>query len=450
MISNPFNFEIDPAWAWTSFKPSATQPWTPREAAHLLRRAGFGGTPDEVHAAHQAGVTTALEQLFDLDAARKYDAEMATAGRLVSGGTDAKQLAAWWLLKMAQTPCPLQEKMTLFWHGHFATGAEKVNDARAMLRQNQLLRAHCLSEFGPLVSAISRDVAMLIYLDSTENRKTRPNENYARELMELFCLGPGNYTEQDIKEIARCFTGWEVRKNTFRFNAYQHDAGDKQFLGIRGAYDGEDAIKYILEQPVAARFIAKKLIRFFVFDDAEIPDRLAEPIAKELRENDFRLQPAVKKILGSNLFYSDSAIAKKIKSPVELVIGVLRFFEASVNMQRLAEQLQRLGQLPLFPPNVKGWEGGRSWINASTILARANLIHGILTSNQTEFAAGNLKQWAKKQGLLMEDKPALWVGDLLLAQPPAEPIPSSFAEQFNQNPAIALSWLAALPEFQLN
>ena len=343
--------------------------------------------------------------------------------------------------------------MTLFWHGHFATGADKVMDARAMFRQNQLLRKHSLGLYEPFVKQISRDVAMLIYLDSEENRKTRPNENYARELMELFCLGPGNYTERDIKEVAKCFTGWEVQRSRFGFNEHQHDKSTKSFLGANGNFDGNDAIEVVLKQPAASQFIAKKLIRFFVFDDEEITDQFAAPIANQLRDSNFNIRDAVKTILSSNVFFSDVAIAKKIKSPVELAVGFLRFFDASTNINQLGQHLAAIGQLPLYPPNVKGWVGGRSWINASTILARANLITGILSNDKTKFKDGNLETWAKANSEHEITNSLAWVDEYLLATPLSNQTKRAFEEisnKQNRDPAKVLGWVAALPEFQLN
>ena len=441
--------KFDPVDAWQPHQPNATQPWTIRLAAHLLRRAGFGGTQAQLIQAEQTGLAATIERLFDVNSAQAYNQEMEISGRLVTTSAEANGLAAWWLLRMAKTPCPLQEKMTLFWHGHFATGADKVNDSRAMLRQNDLLRKHCLSQFQPMVTALSRDVAMLIYLDSTENRKTRPNENCARELMELFCLGPGNYSETDIKEIARCFTGWEVRRNQFVFNSYQHDSGQKSFLSVHGNFDGDQAIEAILQQPAAARFMAKKLIRFFVFDDEPISDELAEPIAVALRDSAFDIALAMKRILSSKIFFSDLSVGKKIKSPVELAIGALRFFDVSVNLPQLGNRLQRLGQVPLYPPNVKGWDGGRSWINASTILARANLFHEIFNNKSNTYAAGSLAQWVASQPSDPHYS-ANWINDFLLAEPLSTAATAELQQQFRRSPALAISCLAALPQFQLN
>ena len=439
----------DPERAWAAFEPDQSKPWNNKLAAHLLRRSGFGATIQQIEAARTQGLGKTVEQLFQVNDSA-IENEMVKAGRLVTGGTDSNPLAAWWILRMIKTPQPFLEKMTLFWHGHFATGADKVNDSRAMFRQNQLLRKHALGKYETFVKDISRDVAMLIYLDSEENRKTRPNENYARELMELFCLGTGNYTEKDIKEVARCFTGCRVRKSKFDFNEHQHDAKTKEFFGATGNFKSEEAIEIVLKQPAAPRFIARKLVRFFVFDDQPISDELIQPLANRLRESGFDIQDLVKTILQSNLFFSSHAVGKKIKSPVELAVGFLRFLDASTNINQLAQRLSSLGQLPLYPPNVKGWPGGRTWINASTILARANLISDTLGSGKTKYKSGSLENWVSANGQFDSDS-LDWAEEFLFAIPLSDETKSEFAElnKAKRDPKKVFAWLAALPEFQL-
>src|SRR5690606_21813964 len=250
----------------------------------------------------------------------------ALASAVLAGG-DSKKLSAWWLYVMLRTPDVLREKMTLFWHGHFATSAAKVQDAWLMHRQNELFRRHALDAWETLVQGVSRDPAMLIYLDSAVNRKSHPNENYARELMELFCLGEGQYSEQDIREAARCFTGWEVRRGKFYLNRRQLDLGEKTVLGERGPFSGEEVVRVILRQPAAPRFLARKLVRFFVLDEPELPDALLEPLAVEFRESGLDVGRLVRRILGSRLFFSEHALGRKVRSPVELGVGLLRALE---------------------------------------------------------------------------------------------------------------------------
>ncbi len=357
---------------------------------------------------------------------------------------------------MLSTPHQLLEKLTLFWHGHFATSAAKVQDARLMLAQNQLLRHHALGRFDELVQGISRDPAMLIYLDSTTNRKAHPNENYAREVMELFCLGEGHYTEQDIRELARCFTGWQVKRKKFRFSRYQHDFGPKTIFGHTGNLGGEDGVRLVLERPAAPRFIARKLVRFLVFDEPEVPDRLIEPLAQQLREDDFHVAPVVARILGSQLFFSHHAIGRKIRSPVELACGLLRSLEATTNTYRLSERLTEVGQALFYPPNVKGWDGGRTWINSSTLLGRANLVHDLLRNEKTRFAEGSVGDLLERHGV---DEPAQvvdWLCELLLAVPIPEEVRHQLVElaqdksqQRTEGIITVIHTMSTLPEFQL-
>lgn len=445
-----------PNLAWQPFVPDRDRVFGVREAAHLFRRAGFGGSIAEINRAVAAGLEATLDQLFgQIDEADSAQ-ELEKTARLVTGSADATQLAAWWLLRMLKSNRPFVEKMTLFWHGHFATGADKVQNARAMFRQNQLLRKHAFGKFEPFVQAISSDVAMLVYLDSEENRRTRPNENYARELMELFCLGTGNYSEQDIKEVARCFTGWSIKKNQFRFYEHQHDKKMKSFLGVTGNLDGNEAISVVLKQKAAAEFIARKLIRFFVVDEIELTSEFVQPVAVKLRDTEFDIRQAMSLILSSNFFFSSQAMGRKIKSPVELAIGFLRYFDASTNVLLLANRLKELGQLPFYPPNVKGWQGGKDWINASTILGRANLIGEILRHQKTKFRAGALASSLKAAGVSLNDLtdevfkqmcasffavvPKTNASDGLLSQ----------LQGVTDDPVDLIASLASMPEYQMN
>jgi uncharacterized protein (DUF1800 family) len=233
--------DLSPPDAWKRYEPTAAEPFDRRAAAHLFRRAGFGANFAELDAAVKAGPHASVQGMLAAPQAHpQFNDEMERMLQAVLAGNNPLSLASWWLYRMRQTPAPLLEKTTLFWHGHFATSATKVNEARLMLRQNDLLRSNALGSFRKMVQGISRDPAMLLYLDSATNRKTHANENFAREVMELFCLGVGNYTEKDIQELARCFTGWEIQHGEFKFNQYQHDYGSKTMFGRSGKWDGDE------------------------------------------------------------------------------------------------------------------------------------------------------------------------------------------------------------------
>ena len=385
---------IDIDWAWLPFEPSADNPWDHKLAAHLFRRAGFGADRPALDDATGRSPAEVVDGLIALDDETPEFRSVADAlMQTVVAGGDPKRLSAAWVYRLLFTPNQLLEKMTLFWHGHFATGAEKVTNASLNWQQNQLFRQHALGDFTKLANGISQDPAMLIYLDSIVNRKAHPNENFARELMELFCLGEGNYRERDVQELARCFTGWEIKNNRFRKNRYQQDTGDKTVLGQSGRFDGEDGIRIVLEQPHLESFLARKWFRFFVADEPQPSDELLQPLADCFREHDLQIAPALKMLLRSNLFFSEHAIGRKIKSPVELMAGMLRSLGATANTQVIAQGLLTIGQGLFYPPNVKGWDGGRAWINSSTLLGRSNLVADILKNDATLFDKQNLTDY---------------------------------------------------------
>jgi uncharacterized protein (DUF1800 family) len=350
---------------------------------------------------------------------------------------------------------PLVERMTLFWHSHFATSAEKVTDAHLILQQNRLLREHAMSDFRPLVHAISRDPAMLVYLDSATNRKAHPNENFARELMELFCLGESNYSEKDVRELARCFTGWEIKLGKFRFNRFQHDAGDKSLLGKTGPFAEGAAIDWILEQPQAARFVVGKLYRQFICDEPEPKPELLEPLAIQLRENDWQIAPIVERVLGSQLFFSEHAIGRKVRSPADAAIGLLRSLEGTTNAHQLATDLAQNGQSLFFPPNVKGWDGGRAWVNSSTILGRANMMMRVIGDEKTRFGGGSLHEYLLKAGTGSPAQIVDELAGLLLAVPLPAGARAKLIEIGDKSSDRArgtreiVQAFVALPEFQL-
>ena len=449
--------KIDPRQAWQPYVPDTDRPWNRARAAHLYRRAGFAATWDGLEAAlkqEPAKLVAKLVRGPKTDEAFEQQSRDLSEAMLATG--NPRNLSVWWLHRMIGAPHPLLEKTTLFWHSHFATSAAKVTDARLMFDQHKLLRQHALGKLGPLVQAISRDPAMLIYLDSTTNRKLRPNENYARELMELFCLGEGNYSEQDIKQVARAFTGWEVRGGRFRFNKFQHDELSKSFLGKSGNFGGEQAVRIVLAQPAAAEFIAGKLFRFFVCDEPSPPAALIGPLAEQLRRNDFTIGPLIERILSSRLFFSAASIGRKIRSPVELGVGLLRALGGATNVYQLAEELAQIGQAVFFPPNVKGWEGGRHWINTSTLLGRANLVGRLVGGNETNFADGDLAKLAERCGATSPEEIVDWLLECLVAVPipekarqPLVKLAGSTGGDASERVGKVIHAMSLLPEFQL-
>ena len=419
----------NPTSAWIDdLSPLNAENWNYDRASHLIERAGFGATPEEIHELAKLSPEEAVERLLDYEAvdasglaefeesgiwdagmdpfppsraesvriARNQGAALGvevlpnSASRrlqpvvdkffygLRANALETRRLALWWANRMVTTPRPLEEKMTLFWHGHFATSEGKVRDYRLMLGQNRMLRRLATGSFRDLLLGIMRDPAMLVYLDNGENVKDHPNENFGRELLELFTMGVGNYTERDIREASRAFTGWTNEVTRFRFDASLHDEGSKEFLGRRGRFGGEDIIEIILEQPATAEFIASKIYRFFVREDISTPVRKA--LGALLSESGYEIKPLLQTIFLSRDFYSSRSVGTQIKSPVQLVVSTYRRLgvSRSPTVPDFNQLTGRLGQSLLYPPNVAGWEGGSTWITPASLLDRGNLLRSVL------------------------------------------------------------------------
>jgi uncharacterized protein (DUF1800 family) len=373
-------------------------PWDDRLAAHLLRRAGFSGTPDEVARLAAMSPHDAAESLIHFDdtsnflpppSVAPYPApraiafkgmddmakrEAAQARRKQAVG-DIVALQLWWLNRMLTTPAPLQEKMTFILHGHFTTAAiEKGVWPSLVLAQNQLFRQYALGDLRDLTLAVSKDPAMLLYLDNAENNKSHPNENYARELMELFTLGIGNYSEEDIRQSARAFTGWTIDRQTgaFTFNPRTHDDGTKSFLSRTGNFDGSDIVDIIYQQRAAETFWATTLLTAFVYDDPE--PELVNAFANVIARNKFELAPTMSMLLRSNVFYSQRAYRALVKSPVEFVVGAHKQLAIDKIVDGTPAALRGMGQVLFYPPNVAGWPGGANWLTSQMLIARENFI----------------------------------------------------------------------------
>lgn len=359
-------------------------------ARHLLNRAGFAASEAEVQAFAALDRDQAVDKLF---AAVRTEAQTPPPAwvneELSVPGQSPEQrrafaqlqqqrkreLRMWWWQEMLSTPSPLTERMTLFWHNHFVSGQPKTFSPLLLYRQNVLLRRYALGNFGELLHAVAKDPAMMVYLDTAFNRKSSPNENFARELMELFTLGIGNYTEQDVKEVARAFTGWGLDPETRQFHFYpqQHDAGVKIVLGQSGNFDGDAVLDILLARPQTAQLITAKLWREFI---SPVPD-IAEVnrLANLFRQHRYDIKTLLRGLLTSNAFYDLRNRATLVKSPVILIVGSLRQFDIHpAELQSLLQFSRGLGQDVFAPPNVKGWPGGDLWINSSTLLQRKQFL----------------------------------------------------------------------------
>lgn len=410
--------------AWSGdLSPVSARDWSVDRAAHLLERAGFGGTPEEIAALATMTPQQAVRRLvyregiaddlpaFDesdihdpglepfppsrpaaTDLAKKTGEALGVKVKpsgnrrlqpvadrffywLRASRLETHRLSYWWANRMLASKRPLEEKMALFWHGHFATSEEKVRDYRKLLLQNQLFREKGLGNFRELVIGVAQDPAMLAFLDAGVNVKGAPNENFAREIMELFTMGVGNYTEHDIREAARAFTGWNFIDLDFVIEPAKHDGAQKTVLGKRGTLDGVQVIDIILAHPVTADYVATKIYRYFVRED--VSPEMKSRLGKLLRDGNYKISPFLETLFLSKDFYSPASVANRIKPPVELVVSSYKKMGLTEvpGVPDFNEVTESLGQKLFYPPTVAGWTQGRSWITPGLLLARGNFAY---------------------------------------------------------------------------
>lgn len=353
--------------------------------------------------------------------------------------TEGKKLQAWWVDHLLKTQSPFLERMTLFWHNHFPSSIDKTQQASFLHQQNLTLRKNALGNFGQLLHDISRDPAMLVYLDGYASTKEEPNENFARELLELFTIGIGHYSENDIREAARAFTGWTVDDRTGRFviNANEHDNGVKTFLGRRGNFKGEDIINILLQHPRTAECIAEKMWHEFI--SIQKPDqRVTKQWANVFRGSNYDIPTLLRTVLLSKPFWDPRNRGALIKSPIELTLGTLRALPYTLRRVDLAHNLNIMGQGVFAHPSVKGWEGGKNWVSTQSLLRR----HSMLTN----ITSGNLNEHRNKGGIAakMPDVSPQDLRQWLLAveplqAPPTQPGKQRLARAFLLDPAYQVS-----------
>ena len=357
------------------WQPSDADPWDFDAAAHLWRRAAFAAPTAQVEKTLRGSPAEAVARMVDGPARDKPVEGLETIYDVILGANSEGSARAWLLSRMLRADYQLREKMGLFWHNHFATSIAKVRELSWMMRQYRLFLDHGLGRFAKLVDALTRDPAMIRWLDNDTNQKGQANENYARELFELFTLGVGNYTEKDIQEAARAFTGWHTLHDSFHFSRTLHDDGTKTVLGQTGRFGGEDICRIALEQEACGRFLAGKLLRFFVLPDP--PKGVVASLGDEMRKSGYDIKATLEILLGSRLFFSKDARRSIIKSPIDYLVGAARSLEIKADATALVAPLRELGQDLLAPPSVKGWPGQREWINTATWLTRVNAARGL-------------------------------------------------------------------------
>lgn len=354
-----------------------------RDIAHLMRRAGFGVTPEEWANYVQLGIDGTTDRLLHPEnVVEPVDALLQQMGEDIFNFDDLSSLKRWWLFRMARTKRPLLEKMTLFWHNHFATANYKVENSRWMWQQNRLFRQHALGKFPALLKAVALDAAMLSWLDGNENRKGAANENFGRELLELFTLGVnGGYTEADVKAAARAFTGWhwDDAKHKAVFDPDQHDKGVKVFLGHTGRLHADDILNIVAEHPSTARFLSIKLLRFFQQDDPT--PNMIDACGHIYMQSGGDIRQMVGSILRSPAFYAPEARFAHFKSPTEYALILMRTLNIPLSYGgEIHDALAQMGQELFNPPDVKGWREGKTWFNTTSLTARQTFTQQVLDS----------------------------------------------------------------------
>ncbi len=454
-----------PSSPWSRYEPTPDDSWDLRKVAHLHRRAGFGATREELLRDLAAGPDASVDRLLHPAPLAPDEADAIEGLRQTArASSNLELLKVCWLNRILHGPDPLREKLTLFWHGHFATSNKKVDSVALMDGQNETLRTHALGGFAALLEAMIADPAMLVWLDGGTSKRDKPNENFAREFLELFTLGVGHFGEPDVRAAARAFTGWVRQDATrgfretpaFTYDPAQVDDGPKTFLGLNGKWEASDVVRITLERPEAATFLAQKLYRFLISESAAPGPELIGPLAEEIQRQQFAMGKIVEVILRSRHFYSRAAIRQRIKSPIEFSAGLVRMLEqprAALNPLALAATCDAQGQELFAPPNVGGWAGGSLWINSGTLLERTNWAADVIWGrSETGMMPFDPLAWTLHHNLTA-DRAAQAVLDLMLQGDAGdEPRRLALAARRDASPdglRKELQRLANCPEFQL-
>lgn len=455
-LSAPPMEPLDPSWCWSRYEPSPAQPWNAALAAHLYRRAGFGATAGELRRAVELGPRATLDDLLRAPSGwAVYDAGQAAREAASARAGDSSAFQAWWLRRLIESPFPLLEKLTLFWHDHFAIGAAKTGDLALFQTHVRMVRACALGNVRALMASLMDDPAMYVALDGDQNRRAKPNLTFARPWLHRFSVGNGVGTDQDVEGVARAFTGWFVYGGQLRFIEREHDGGNWTILGRSGPFGRDELLHALLEHPATALNLARGLFRWFISETAMPGDELLRPLAESLMHSE-RMREPLELILSSNIFFSRHALGQKIKSPVDLAVGIARSLQTLPPGQALARDLGNLGQRLDEPPTVRGWPAGCDWINTITLAGRVRLsrdlvgasggygkgvdpwrlaaAHGAKTTGEA------VKLWLEV--LLQDQVSSLSVQPLL---PAAAPIGTDPAAVLS-----ALTEMVSLPEFQIN
>ncbi|MFV2069797.1 MAG: DUF1800 family protein [Pirellulales bacterium] len=424
---------------WAPYRPGRDRPWNPKLAGHLIRRATFGANWRQLQQTLADGPQRAIDRLLspaaDVEAFnRKFDAFETTT----TGSESASELRAWWLRRMIETPHPLLEKITLFWHGHFGISNHQVHNASLMQRHVATLRKHALGRFDQLAHHVVHAPSLFLALDARAHRKAQPNHRFARGLLGTF--GLEHAAEEDIDAIARAFTGWFVLRGNLRFLPREHDGGVKRIFGQEGRFKSEDAMRIVLQQPAASRQVVGQLYRWLI-SEAERPDnrnlsqdhvggpprpgkdaarssfatgsKLVQPLATTFAQ-DFDIARLVATLLRSNVFFSSQAYRQRIKSPIEMALGIVQGLENDIPTVPLAHDMAALGQNLYHPPTTRGWVSGRDWIDAATLCGRSQLAFALLGDTDRYGKRLDAETIARKHGFRTPRSATRFLVDLFL------------------------------------
>ncbi len=449
----------DPRRAWEPYRPGPDVPWDAARVAHLHRRSGFGATWGQLERDLREGFEPSLRRILDGEpqgpsgqSASDFDGPTAVMEESARRRPSMERVQMLWLYRLIFTPFPLAEVMTLAWHGHYATSQAKVNSSELMLDQNRAQRALWRAPIGKLHRRMVGDGAMRRWLDGLNSTKAQPNENLAREFLELFALGEGHYSERDVQETARALTGWhevDSQQHRDQFDPGDFDDGPKTILGETGKWGLDDVVRITCRQPAAATHIARRLYGTFISNTNEASPGLLAPLADAMRvEGDVDVARGIELVLRSRLFHSEECRARRVKSPVDFAVGAIRSCELLApppDFVDLEIHLTKMGQRLFFPPSVAGWPDGLSWLNDQEVLARANFTAWITEPSSHDDEARRL---AERSGL---KTPESWLDAIatLLLGLPLSPAGRSLCERQFPNHRQITRQLLSRPEAQV-
>ena len=446
---------------WTAYQPTAETPWNIQRVVHLHRRASFSAPWSVIQRDLKAGPAESIARLLGgntTDKSEGLDNLTRAIGDAAIASGNPQRLKAWWLYQMVTTCDPLGERLALMWHSHFATSNRKVKNLVLMKQQNELFRKHGRGRFAELLAAVVKHPAMMLWLDADSNRKGKPNENLARELLELFTVGVGNFTERDVKESARALTGWTVISDKFENRTVRHDEGQLEILGKSQPFTGDQLLEMLLEHPATARRIAWRLCKTFMSESFVAKEEGAvDELARGLVENDLNISWAVETILNSEAFFSESNIRSKVLGPAEYIVGLVRSLELNdppPGTMVLADWLTRMGLDLFYPPNVGGWNEGRAWLGSRNVIARANFAAALCDGNlRKPTTPPNLDQFLASHSVAGKfDAKVRWLATLLWGEVPDAEVVSEIVEKVSgeqSKTAAALQLLLSRPENML-